>query len=390
MNIGRVDIKTDLNEVVDGGTVRHVLSFSIRRARDFPTGTMNRSPEACLVFRRSVPGEPLKNPFERVCTLDEFFILPNTVEATGTRDELYRDSTYYWEYDDYNTALADQEDLSNQVHTFYNNLNNYVLGHSGPESSKEYVFPDYEIQLLNSLIIRHRTLKFENKRDEDKILVLEKSVIPLLSANYSMYESLKEAAELLLTHAEDTKKNVIDVVLFKDRVASLKQNVSRINRNVTANRTRIQDGVANLNVIDNLLQGASMDEDDRNNILKQVKVTGYALNPTAEVPDILTPPEAAQLASQLLPGIAFVEEAEEDRYTDLSTIERLLDLITDFGTSIERERDKKVEESEELRKDIQIRLGELQEVEARLKQIRPTIDITNPESAWYLTINVNR
>jgi len=391
MNIGRVNIDTDINPTMDGGTTKHVLSFSVSNARDFTSDVTHRKPEACLVFSRSVPGEPLKNPFKRVCTLDEFFVLPHATGSSGARDELYRDTTYYWEYEDYNTALADQEDLSRQVHAFYNNLNNYVTGHSGPEARKSYVFPDYEVQLLDSLIIQLRTLRFENARDEERSLIIKNTVLPLLGANYSMYESLYDAAELLLKHAEDVKKNAIDMSLFKDQVAELTKNITRVNANIQINRTRIQDGVGSMAVIKNLLTGSpTLADEEKSNILKSLNSAVYGLNPAAETPDILTPPEASHLASGLMPGIAFVEAAEHNRYTDLTTVETLLALVKDFGVSVDREREKRTQELEELNKLIQLRRGEIQVVEAKLKQIRPSIDVTNPESAWYLTININR
>jgi hypothetical protein len=388
MSVGKVTINTSIKDVSEGRKYKHLLRFDIANPLYFTESIMSSNPAACLKFRRKSLTEPLKNDFLGVCSIDDFMTLSESGGGTGAIDEIFRSSSFYAEYSDYNTSLADQKKMELQVWDFYNNLNAYTVAEDGAEANRKYTFPDYTEELLNSLISRRRLLIFQNATASDTIKIIENVIIPMLSSNYTLYESLDEAVELLLSNAESHKNNLVDMVQLKDGIVSVQSNLQRFSQLMqfdSEKMARIQGKTATLNTY---LESVMTDTDDlviAKNRVAEIYAESKVSDPVAS-PDVDTFPT---IASKVMPGISFITSVETDYFTDLTTIDTLVDLIEKFGQNLTSEIKTKEGEVTSLKDDIETRKAEIQGIEARLRSIRPSIDLVNPETAWYLTVNVD-
>lgn len=386
--VGRVNVNTSIKEVAGGKQFRHLLRFTVSEPSGFTASITSRKPEACFKYRRVSLTEPLSNEFLGVCTLDEFMTLSSSSGGRGVIGEVFRSSTFFSEYTDYNTALSDQKRLELQVWDFYNNLNAYTVSEAGAEADRSYVFPDYTEELLNSLITRHRMLRFQNTEALERVRVIEGVILPLLNANYDLYKSLEDASDLVYTRAEYYKVNLINIISLKSGISLIRNNLKQMAQVSTfqdSKLARILDVVTELEAS---IESVVTDEDDLlvlKNILARIKVESRVSDPV-ETPDS---PAVNAAVSSVLPGIRYIENVESSDFTDMSTVETLVKLVSQFGQGLDTEIKTQETLVKSINDDIESRKGEIQDIEARMRSIRPSIDVTNPETAWYLTVNID-
>jgi predicted nucleic acid-binding Zn-ribbon protein len=66
----------------------------------------------------------------------------------------------------------------------------------------------------------------------------------------------------------------------------------------------------------------------------------------------------------------------------------MVDAILVLSKKVDKQISDTLQEIEELKAAIEADKSSMQAVEAQMKQIRPSIDLSNPESAWYFTVNI--
>lgn len=388
---GRLDIQENIKETTGYGSNGYVLTFNISDFGGFSEVVTSRHPEACFVFRRSKPGEPLTNPFKGVCTVNDFFTIPFTVSGDDVANEgLYRSGSFVKEYPDYNSSLADRNTILSKISTYVNNLNAYVDSHSGSESTRRYILPDYEQGLLDDMIATYRGLKAENDRDTLIIATMERDILPMLNSNKLVYASLLEAAEILERTADNKPAMLTGFNTLKTEVQFLDNTLATYLKTQTQARNTFSSVISTAAVIEGIIAtaGSGIDDDVRdsmNTYLKELKADaesgGY---------DVTVEGHASikSMKNNILPAVARIQDTVLAEFVDTSAVQQLMAAISDFGSSIDSRLLEYTGQVDALTEAIEFRKGEMQVLEAKMKQMRPSLDITNPESAWYFTVNL--
>jgi len=388
---GRLDIQENIKETTGYGSNGYVLTFNISDFGGFSEVVTSRHPEACFVFRRSKPGEPLTNPFKGVCTVNDFFTIPYTVSGDDVANEgLYRSGSFVKEYPDYNSSLADRNTILSKISAYVNNLNAYVNSHSGSESTRRYILPDYEQGLLDDMIATYRGLKAENDRDTLIIATMERDILPMLSSNKLVYTSLLEAAEILERTADNKPAMLTGFNTLNTEVQFLDTTLATYLKTQTQARNTFSSVINTATVIEGIIStaGSDIDDDVRDSIntyLKELKADaesgGY---------DVAVEGHASikSMKSNILPAVARIQDTVLAEFVDTTAVQQLMAAINDFGSSIDSRLLEYNGQVSALTEAIEFRKGEMQVLEAKMKQIRPSLDITNPESAWYFTVNL--
>ena len=386
---GRLDVDEKIREVTGYGKSGHVLTYNIANLGGFTQLVTERHPEACFVFQRSTPGEPLTNVFRRVATVNDFHTIPyvsspEDVEAEG----LYRSASFIKEYPEANAVLADRNLLFTRISAFSNNLNAYMNANRGTESTRKYVLPDYERGLLDSLILKHRRLRNENSRDALIVETIEDNILGILQANNTVYLSLKEAVDLMKSHSDNKPAMLEGLDVLQNNVKDLRATMSEyaVSQDITAQTfSRVNSGV---DTLQSIADSGAMDEDIYNAMQAEFKKMKAQVNAHGTPVPVLSQATINTFSKNILPSAARIEKMVLSDFIDNTTVEQLLQIVTDFGESINSAITENKEKVRELSDAIEFRKGELQVIESQMKQIRPSIDITNPESAWYFTVNL--
>lgn len=386
---GRLDIDEKIREVTGYGKSGHVLTYTIANLGGFTQLVTERNPEACFVFQRSTPGEPLTNVFRRVASVNDFYTIPyvsspEDVEAEG----LYRSPTFVKEYPESNAALADRNLLFTRISAYSNNLNAYMNANRGTESTRKYVLPDYEQGLLDRLILEHRRLKNENARDALIVETIEDNILGILQANNTVYQSLKEAVDLMQSHADNKPAMLEGLDTLQTNVKDLQSTMSEyaVAQDITVQTfSRVNSGV---DTLQSIVDSGVMDEDVYNAMQAEFKKMKAEVNAHGTPVPVLSQATINAFRKNIIPSASRIEKMVLTDFIDNTTVTQLLQIVTDFGESINSALTENKEKVKELIEAIEFRKGEIQVLEAEMKQIRPSIDITNPESAWYFTVNL--
>jgi peptidoglycan hydrolase CwlO-like protein len=77
-----------------------------------------------------------------------------------------------------------------------------------------------------------------------------------------------------------------------------------------------------------------------------------------------------------------------DEFDASSEIKALKDAITNVCNTVDNQLETLDAEIEALNASVEADKSTMQALEAQMKQIRPSIDLANPETAWFLTVNI--
>lgn len=386
---GKVSIYTTIKPIMEGGKARtYQLIFKVTDPSGYPDTIAERRPEACFVYSRTKPSEPLENPYERICSLDDFMTIPYATETSGEREGLYRSNQFHMEYADYNSSLQDQTLLESLVWAFYNNLDNYTLPYSGKEASRKYTFPDYERSLLDSLIAERRKLILENEEERLIIEVIQEKILPLISSQELMQEELQEAADLLFEHTKKWADAVINMAAVRDAMMNLRGNMHILNTQLANNMATFTNSFSQLNGLNTDVNNSSASDTDKLNLSKNINIIRNIVNPAMHEDLMVDTATMRGLIRTMLPALAHIQEVDEEGFTDYAAVENMINIIKKFGDTLKSTLAKKEAEINMRSENIQRRQKKIQDIETELRKIRPSIDLNNPESAWYLTVNV--
>jgi hypothetical protein len=241
------------------------------------------------------------------------------------------------------------------------------------------------------MIASYRGLKAENDRDTLIITSMEKDILPMLSSNKLVYTSLLEAAEILQRTAENKPAMLTGFNVLKTQVQDLDGTLAIYLKTQTQARNTFTSVINTASVIEGIINTAgSGDIDD--DIKESLKTYLKDLKSDAESGgyDVTVEGHASikSMKSNILPAVARIQDVVLAEFVDTTTVEQLMTAINDFGSSIDSRILAYTEQVKALTETIELRKGEMQVLEARMKQIRPSLDITNPESAWYFTVNL--
>lgn len=430
MNKGKVKLKTSITSAADpsGGTRQFTLKIVIEEESPFDESVSDMTPSACFLYDRD-------SVFSRVCTLDDFLTIKAGIQQDGT----YRLSSFTRTYNGYNAPAAEQKDLLAKITTFYNNLNTYVASYADQaQTVKEYILPDYTDDRLDSLIARWRAVKVSLMGKEAELAVKKGPYASALDQAKMLADELRKASEKIFilnkrtiaNHAQlDSAADTLDKArstLLDFRLLSQTQYQTADSQ--SASITQLEEAVSSLFTDPDLFPGSDdMDaalagEKFRTILtrLRAVKVANMSLKESyneAVIPALTEAGIASSLINTgtlgvspgLTPGTAPVTLTgldlkfsfdkitsllgtlrliNMDEYTAEAEISALKDAITNVCNTIDTQRSALDAEIEALDAAVETDKSTMQALEAQMKQIRPSIDLSNPETAWFLTVNI--
>lgn len=396
--MGRVRVKTVINNSTGptGGTF-FTLVLSIVREADhgFDASVVNMTPEACLLYRRNLEGDDY---FEGVCTLNQFLTY-----GTDTDKEYYRKSSFVQEYSDYNTPVSDQTEMLGKIDTFYNNLNTYINSYVDiKQSAKEFTVPDYTQEKLDKLISQWRSVKNSLLACETELNVKEKIYYPSLEAVATLADQVKSSIDQLETAKEEYSGLFSDISGARTQLEEAVKSSVEASADVVVNVqyvAALQDQIdtvrASLDQAASHLTPDNADPSDTIQTNQSVAVMYNALklaklgaaNTQVSLHDlrgkVVAVKSAIQPVCKRLPVFA------QDAYSPSETIDTLTTAMLALLTELKFKKAECESEMNKLKAQIEEHKSAMQMLESQMRRIRPSIDMSNPESAWYFTVNIS-
>lgn len=416
---GKVNVSTWIVPAANAAArISFTLYFKVEVVPEFPfdiSVSDMTSPECCFVYSKTTTGPQ----YGGVCKIADFLQYDN-----DTAKNKYRSNTYSKEYDDYNTALADQKDISNQLTTFYNNLNTYIESYADQSQSKKiFVLPDYTENRLNDLIGTWRTLKYRIAERKTELSMKEDVWLPSLSnlkllvaqlmtsadkivgidaikvQDFEKFNSVKETWTALVDKVASLEVEYeVDAARDADVESRLKEIGTRVQSMVNQANLVASGGQASvgLNPIANPIVGAIYHPttpmtisltDEQDAVLDSVREALICMKKSKNV----SWNEYIGLKTSLetiVPVLDRLKVIAQSDFSEAQTIQAMKDAILSLSKQIDKNISETTKEIEDLKAGIENDKSSMQVVEAQMKQIRPSIDLSNPESAWYFTVNL--
>lgn len=427
MNKGSVKLRTSITSSADpsGGTRQFTLKIDVTEESPFDESISDMSPAACFLYDQN-------DVFARVCTLDDFLTIKE-----GRRTGSYRLSSFTQVYNGFNAPAAEQKDLQSKITTFYNNLNTYVASYADQtQTIKEYIIPDYTDERLDTLIARWRAVKVslagkeaelavkkgpyasamnqakiladELKKASEKIFILNKRAVDKHAELDQATDTLDKARSTLLDfhllsklQLQTTQKQASNITMLENSINNLitnpvfnqnatnqairDSNMQAINRSLNAIKS------ANMALEDNYTQASTPQLTGTNSIASGLINSGTlntpGLNPVT-MPVNLTGLDLKFSFNKITSLLGTIKLINLDEFDASSEIKALKDAITNVCNTVDNQLETLDAEIEALNASVEADKSTMQALEAQMKQIRPSIDLANPETAWFLTVNI--
>lgn len=396
---GKIKLSTTITPVANASAgVSFTLSVMVSPVQEAPfdNSIAGMSPTCCFLYRRA--GDDSAE-YQGVCTVAQF--LEYTADSSQT---VYRSNEYKRSYTDYNTPVSDQKILIEKITAFYNNINTYVTSYADTsQSTKTFILPDYTEQRLDSLISTWRTLKLRISARESELEVKQSVWLPALMAIRVTTGELRNAADKLKNYGISDNIHAFidagDAGYGLDWLAKQLDSLSRCKESnaglVPLLTTQIDFIRQKFNSYVSAVVPDNTSPDDVDVWKKAAADSVYSAIKDAwltnqqsrdmEIPGLS---ELKQCVALIKPALDDMRLLSQDNYSDLADITAVKDAVKNMLNQIDVKIDQANNDIEELKGRIEADKSSLQAVEAQMKQIRPSIDLTNPESAWYFTVNV--
>lgn len=414
---GKVNVSTWVVPAANAAArISFTLYFKVEVVPEFPfdiSVSDMTSPECCFVYSKTMTGPQ----YGGVCKIADFLQYDN-----DTAKNKYRTNTYSKEYDDYNTALADQKDISNQLTTFYNNLNTYIESYADQSQSKKiFILPDYTENRLNDLIGTWRTLKYRIAERKTELSMKEDVWLPALLTLQALVKSLSDSAEQIGSIAPINVSDFEKFQAIEQTWSGLVEKVEELELAYTSDADIFSDVSSRLGRLGGEVQ--SMVEMANEATASTLVVGGFVRPPWLVRPVASSTPLTIELSemqtkvvkdlretmtvtkgsmarsfdvvaglrsslTNVMPALNRLKVLSQGEFTASQTITAMKDAILTLSLKINKQITETKAEIEELKAGIENDKSSMQVVEAQMKQIRPSIDLSNPESAWYFTVNL--
>lgn len=410
MSKGKVTVSTWITPIANAAArVAFTLYFEVKVDPEFPFDTSMSdfaSPECCFIYSKTDAGVR----YGGVCKVADFLQY-----SDDTAKSKYRSNTYSKEYDDCNTALADQKDISNQLTTFYNNLNTYIESYADQSQSRKiFVLPDYTENRLNSLIGTWRALKYRIAERKTELSMKEGVWLPSLQTFKMLVKQLSDATneiadisagelsdyekfngvatawgdlidkvqQLELEYEEDAQRDLALEGLMRSLGDSVKSMVNQANIVVSGTGSD-SSSTATPDVIPMTVELTSQQD----KVLGDLRTAMISLKKSTKIDTSIFTGFQASLRT-IMPVLGRLKVLAQVKFSQTQTIKSMVDAILVLSKKVDKQISDTLQEIEELKAAIEADKSSMQAVEAQMKQIRPSIDLSNPESAWYFTVNI--
>lgn len=395
MSRGKVKLSTSIVPVTNAASgVSFSLHISISQVPDAPfditlSGT---SPEACFLYKKT---DTASGVFQGVCTVAQFLEY-----SADSGNDIYRSSEFVREYTDYNTPVSDQKAILERITTFYNNLNTYVESYSdSSQTEKTFIIPDYTEERLNNLIGMWRSLKLRISSRESELSIKQDVQLPSLLTIKSMSDELQNAANKLIGVDSVTVNQHTAFNSALSAMADIEVSTETCEAQTKTNTSTSSDMLTKLTELNSLLVsmftdltittdvGIRVADEIKKSVLSKVAAIQVTQNKLLDT-NLMTLASLKTAINKIKPITLNLKLIAQNDFSEGETISAIKEAILNFSKVVVKQLAETNQSIEELTALIEADKSSLQVVEAQMKQIRPSIDLSNPESAWYFTVNI--
>lgn len=413
---GKVRLDTDIQSFTNeaaGRSFTLTFTLSLIDADPFDLSVSDMSPHCCFVYRKDQ--DSMKPVYAGVCTVQQFLSL----KADSSEDE-YRSNMFSASYSDYNTPASDQKAILAELTEFYYNLNAYVDSYSDlSQTKKSLVLPDYSDSLLDRLIGQWRAVKYRLASEETELSVKKNIYKPLLEQVQTLTGSIKEAADSFVVTAGAPAQRYSDLDQVRTSLDKLQETLGgykvAVENNKNSAKKFLNDcdlfksdvdilitklsvtegGIAD-DEIQQLYLGTYNPEDDTWDhngaaVYQLFKDVNSARTDAARMYDIDETSDSDLKAhlERIYKLIKWVQSMDQDTYTSGESLDKLTDAVKKLLDKVDDQMTQVTLDIEAITAAIESDKSLLQTIEAQMVAIRPSIDLSNPEKAWFFTVNIS-
>ncbi len=410
--MGKVKLDTSITSFTDEtGGRSFVLDFAVTIDTPFDISVSDMSPQCCFVYNRDPDAaEPV---YAGICTVSQFLTAP----ADPAESDTFRTNTFHLTYRDYNTPVADQQAMIAQITEFYHNLNAYIDSYSEQlQTVKSFIVPDYSDVTLDRLISQWRAVKLSLMQDEMRLDVKKNIYKPLIDQAALLISGMKTAVDKISVINKEEIDNFSDTEDAETALGELYKQASKASAEKTSNLESFNNVKTDLDkfnqAITNFISTCSThisDSDLRQLLfgeydsvnhewdtsqalaasLKQLVVaaktdlSGFTFTTALDIGTV----DSARAA--VMPILDWLRTVSQNNYSSLEDISGLKTAVADLLAKFEAQQSQTEADINALNASIEGYKSLLQTLEANMIQIRPTIDLSNPETAWFFTVNIS-
>lgn len=413
---GKVRLDTDIQSFTNeaaGRSFTLTFTLSLIDTDPFDLSVSDMSPHCCFVYRKDP--DSMKPVYAGVCTVQQFLSL----KADSSEDE-YRSNLFSASYSDYNTPASDQKAILAELTEFYYNLNAYIDSYSDlSQTKKSLVLPDYSDSLLDRLIGQWRAVKYRLAAEETELSVKKNIYKPMLEQVQTLTGSIKDAADSFVvtsgapaqryTDFENAKSSLDEIQKtlggFKTAVENNKNSARKFLGKCADFKSDVDTLITKLSVtgggiddsdIEQLYLGTYNSEDETWDhsgaaINKLFEDINSARTDAAKMYDIdeSSDSDLKLHLENLYKLIKWVQSMDQDTYTSGESLDKLTDAVKKLLDKVDDQMTQVTLDIEAITAAIESDKSLLQTLEAQMVAIRPSIDLSNPEKAWFFTVNIS-
>ena len=413
---GKVRLDTDIQSFTNesaGRSFTLTFTLSLIDTNPFDLSVSDMSPHCCFVYRKDP--DSMKPVYAGVCTVQQFLSL----KADSSEDE-YRSNMFSASYSDYNTPASDQKAILAELTEFYYNLNAYIDSYSDlSQTKKSLVLPDYSDSLLDRLIGQWRAVKYRLASEETELSVKKNIYKPMLEQVQTLTGSIKEAADSFVVTAgapaqrytdfENAKSSLDEIQKtlggFKVAVDKNKDCANLFLQHCDTLKTATQTLTAKLNnstggitdpdlkdmYLGPIVPGTDTRDPELGAVNQLFAAITKAKTDAGSMSDIdgSTGDDFKLHLENLYKLIKWVQSMDQDTYTSGESLDKLTDAVKKLLDKVDDQMTQVTLDIEAITAAIEADKSLLQTLEAQMVAIRPSIDLSNPEKAWFFTVNIS-
>lgn len=413
---GKVRLDTDIQSFTNeaaGRSFTLTFTLSLIDTNPFDLSVSDMSPHCCFVYKKDP--DSMKPVYAGVCTVQQFLSL----KADSAEDE-YRSNTFAASYSDYNTPASDQKAILAELTEFYYNLNAYIDSYSDlSQTKKSLVLPDYSDSLLDRLIGQWRAVKYRLASEETELSVKKNIYKPMLEQVQTLTGSIKEAADSFVVTAGAPAQRYTDFENAKSSLDEIQKTLGGFKIAVDKNKDCANLFLQHCDTLKDATKNLTAKLDDQTGGIQDDDLKNLYLGPIDPATNLRVPELGAvnQLFAAITKAktdagsmsdidgstgddfklhlenlyklIKWVQSMDQDTYTSGESLDKLTDAVKKLLDKVDDQMTQVTLDIEAITAAIEADKSLLQTLEAQMVAIRPSIDLSNPEKAWFFTVNIS-
>ena len=375
-------------ETTSQGVSGFFLTVEVSDPVNFPEYLKNNYPDYPFVYEAYDLVESKDPTFLRVATVGDITKFGTIASGTAVT---FRKSTFANFFETMEKVLAAQELLLQNLRSLYSDINTMFTYISTQNQNFTVTLPNYVETKVSDLITQLLQKRRNITELNTKISLIDNVVLPELQNHLASIETQDD----LLT---DMKAYMQTLVSQAGAVTLMQTQLGQMNQQLEGAAYEVDKNNSGLATINNHSQTVT-------NMVNQYAVSGD-ISPTAQAAlNAVTTPltEASNntmktsffnltpinaMMGTVMKGIHQVVKIDINQLMLMNRIQTIQDNINYNKVLLNKKQDEANKEKAGYIINVETYKGDIQFLEAELKKLVPSIDLTYPESYWFVKVNV--